>query len=79
MPGLMDMLADPESGRLTGTHAEFDEATARRWYASRGEQDDRLDLAIVERATGEYAGEVVLNELDRDNRTCGFRIGLRPG
>ena len=79
VPGLMDLLADPESGRLTGTHAEFDEATARRWYASRGEQDDRLDLAIVERATGEYAGEVVLNELDRANRTCGFRIGLRPG
>ena len=79
VPGLMDLLADQESGRLTGTHAEFDEATARRWYASRREQDDRLDLAIVERATGEYAGEVVLNELDRHNRTCGFRIGLRPG
>jgi RimJ/RimL family protein N-acetyltransferase len=79
VPGLLDLLADTESGRLTGTHAEFDEATARRWYASRGDQDDRLDLAIVERATGEYAGEVVLNDLDRDNRSCGFRIGLRPG
>jgi RimJ/RimL family protein N-acetyltransferase len=77
-PGLMDMLADPDSGRLTGTHAEFDEATARRWYATRGEQNDRIDLAIVERATGQYAGEVVLNELDRDNRSIGFRIGLRP-
>src|SRR5688572_7905767 len=79
VPGLMDRLADKESGRLTGTHAEFDEATARRWYTTRGEQTDRLDLAIVERATGEYAGEVVLNDLDRDNRSCGFRIGLRPG
>src|SRR5215218_8276710 len=78
-PGLMDMLADRDASRLTGTHAEFDEETARRWYASRGEQDDRLDLAIVERATGQYAGEVVLNELDRDNRSIGFRIGLRPG
>ena len=75
--GLMDLLADPEGNRLTGTHAEFDEATARRWYASRGDQDDRLDLAIVERATGEYAGEVVLNDLDPANRSCGFRIGLR--
>jgi RimJ/RimL family protein N-acetyltransferase len=79
VPGLMDLLSDPESGRLTGTHAEFDEATARRWYATRGEQTDRLDLAIVELETGEYAGEVVLNDLDRDNRSCGFRIGLRPG
>ena len=73
----MDMLADPDSNRLTGTHAEFTAEQARRWYGSRGEQDDRLDLAIVERATGEYAGEVVLNDLDRDNRSIGFRIGLR--
>jgi RimJ/RimL family protein N-acetyltransferase len=79
VPGLLDLLVDPESGRLTGTHATFDEATARQWYASRGEQDDRLDLAVVERTTGLYAGEVVLNDLDRDNRSCGFRIGLRPG
>jgi RimJ/RimL family protein N-acetyltransferase len=75
--GLMDLLADPEGNRLTGTHAEFTEEQARRWYATRREQDDRLDLAIVERATGEYAGEAVLNDFDRDNRSIGFRIGLR--
>ena len=75
----MDMLADADSNRLTGTHAEFTEEQARSWYGSRGEQDDRLDLAIVERASGEYAGEVVLNDLDRDNRSIGFRIGLRSG
>ena len=78
VPGLMDLLADPEGNRLTGTHAEFTEEQAGRWYATRGEQDDRLDLAVVDKAMGEYAGEVVLNELDRDNRACGFRIGLRP-
>jgi len=33
---------------------------------------------VVERATGEYAGEVVLNELNRENRSCNVRIGLRP-
>ena len=77
VPGLMDLLADPEGNRLTGTHAEFTEEQARRWYATRGAQPDRLDLAIVERSSGEYAGEVVLNDLDRDNRSVGFRIGLR--
>ena len=76
-PGLMDMLADPDSNRLTGTHAEFTAEQARSWYGSRGDKDDRLDLAIVERATSEYAGEVVLNDLDRENRSIGFRIGLR--
>jgi RimJ/RimL family protein N-acetyltransferase len=79
VPGLLDMLADTEGNRLTGTHAEFDEETARRWYATRGEQDDRVDLAIVERASGEYAGEVVLNDLDAGNHSIGFRIALRAG
>jgi RimJ/RimL family protein N-acetyltransferase len=79
VPGLLDMLTDPEGNRLTGTHAQFDEATARRWYATRGEQDDRLDLAIVEQATGEYAGEVVLNDRDAGNQAIGFRIALRAG
>jgi RimJ/RimL family protein N-acetyltransferase len=79
VPGLLDMLADPEGIRLTGTHAEFDEETARRWYATRGEHDDRLDLAIVERSSGEYAGEVVLNDLDAGNQAIGFRIALRAG
>jgi RimJ/RimL family protein N-acetyltransferase len=35
-----------------------------------------IDLAIIERATGDHAGEVVLNELDVDNQSCGFRIAL---
>ena len=37
-----------------------------------------LAEAIGQPATGEYAGEVVLNDLDPANRSCGFRIGLRP-
>lgn len=47
-----------------------------RWYASRADHDDRLDLAIIERATGETVGEVVLNDLNVHNRSCGFRIAL---
>ena len=65
--------------RLTGTRGlDLTLDAAQRWYGSRAEQEDHLDLAVVERATGDYAGEVVLNDLDRDNRSCGFRIGLRP-
>ncbi|MDQ1644055.1 MAG: hypothetical protein QOJ50_239 [Cryptosporangiaceae bacterium] len=29
------------------------------------------------RLTGEYAGEIVLNKLDRPNRSCALRIALR--
>lgn len=79
VPGFLEMLADEESGRLTGSHGSIEPDAARTWYATRGAQPDRLDLAIVERASGEYAGEVVLNDLDHDNRSCGFRIALRPG
>jgi RimJ/RimL family protein N-acetyltransferase len=78
VPGLMDLVADEEGNRLTGTRdLDLSEEAARSWYASRGEQEDRLDLAVVEMASAEYAGEVVLNELDPANRACGFRIGLR--
>jgi RimJ/RimL family protein N-acetyltransferase len=79
VPGLRELVEDPDTRRLTGTHAVFDEARLRRWYGSRGDHHDRLDLAVVEQATGEYAGEVVLNGLDPDNLSCSFRIGLRPG
>lgn len=78
-PGLLDLISDDEGNRLTGTRGlELTIESAQRWYATRGGEDDRLDLAVEDRQTGEYAGEVVLNELDRNNRSCNFRIALRP-
>jgi RimJ/RimL family protein N-acetyltransferase len=75
--GLRALVDDPEVGRLTGSHrSTFSDDDLRRWYGSRAEHDDRLDLAVVERSSGEYVGEVVLNDLDPDNRSCGFRIAL---
>ena len=47
-----------------------------RWYATRGDFNDRRDLAIVDRSSGEYAGEVMLNDLVPENRSCHFRILL---
>ena len=61
------LAADPETIRLTGTHSSaefFTLESLENWYATRAEHDDRLDLSIIERATGEWAGEVVLNELE---------------
>ena len=77
VPGLIEMLKDPEAMRLTASrHIVADPEAAADWYTTRAEHDDRIDLAVIERASGEYVGEVVLNELDRDNRSCGFRICL---
>jgi hypothetical protein len=39
----------------------LDHAT-RHWYETRAEQTNRLDLAIIERASDQCVGEAVLNE-----------------
>jgi RimJ/RimL family protein N-acetyltransferase len=87
MPALREMLQDPEVLMLTGAAhgpAEIpvwdDEAEERirAWYSSRNEQPDRIDLAVTERATGQCVGEVVLNDLDAGNVSCGFRVALGP-
>lgn len=71
-----EMLNDAEGRRLTGTHATFTREAADRWYRSRGESIERLDLAIATRDDDRMVGEAVLNDLDVDNRSCGFRISL---
>ena len=78
-PGLVELLHDPEVRRLTGTPGRPRPGALRRaeeWYGSAAAADDRLDLAIVERAGGTYVGEVALSELDGPNRSCSFRIAL---
>jgi RimJ/RimL family protein N-acetyltransferase len=76
---LSGILDDPEVRRYTGSdHLSFDEATLMRVFTERAPRTDRLDLAVVDRATGEFVGEVVLNEWDRHNRSCGFRTLLGP-
>lgn len=80
VPALQPIFRDPDIARLTGSHAGVpDDARLHAWYATRRHQDDRLDLAIVERATGAVVGEAVLNEWDPDNESCSFRIALVPG
>jgi RimJ/RimL family protein N-acetyltransferase len=81
------VLADPEVLRLTGSvhsTAEIEAAVpvlderTRTWYATREAQPDRLDLAVVDRATDRCVGEVVLNDWRPEDQTCGFRILLGP-
>lgn len=72
-------LGDPESRSLTGTHRDFTYEQIVRWCASRAEQDDRVDLAIEDRDTGEFLGELALLDADLPNESIGFRIALVPG
>jgi RimJ/RimL family protein N-acetyltransferase len=70
------MVQDPEGTRLTGTHARFTRGQIERWYRTRGQTTDRLDLAVARREDDAFVGEGVLHEVDVDNRSCGLRISL---
>lgn len=77
MDAIWEMTNDSEGNDLTATTETFEYDTIAQWYRTRNDHFDRIDLAIVERATGELAGEVVLNEYDVAAKTCSFRIALR--
>ncbi|WP_432949304.1 GNAT family N-acetyltransferase [Kribbella sp. CA-253562] len=77
-PMMKAAIADPEVTKLTGSRGEISDEKALEWLRTRKDQPDRLDLAIVDKATGESVGEAVLNEYDPDNRSCNFRILIGP-
>lgn len=88
LPVMAEILADPDVIRLTGSAhgtAEIEAAATptvddklRDWYLSRADQSDRLDLAVVDKATDMCVGEVVLNDVDADNLSCNFRTLIGP-
>jgi RimJ/RimL family protein N-acetyltransferase len=57
-----------------GTH-ELDDV-GLQWYRSRNATTDRLDLAVIDLASGQCVGESVLNEYSAENQSCNFRIWL---
>ena len=86
-PALRAMLQDAEAMRLTGgSHGPGDlpawdaaaQARFREWYETRNLEQGRLDLAVVDRASARCVGEVVLNDWNEANRSCGFRTLLGP-
>jgi RimJ/RimL family protein N-acetyltransferase len=66
---------DPEVRRLGGTGPNPPDEV-REWYRGLEGRTGRLDLAIIERATGECVGIVALDQLDSDALSCNFRIML---
>ncbi len=71
---------DDEVARLTGSVHSSNENPAgmpmdrlREIYGAWAVADDRLVLAVIDNASGEFVGEVVLNDWDEDNHSCGFR------
>ena len=76
-PALADTLRLSEPVASTATTETFTFDQIADWYSSRPHQPHRLDLAIIENATGQFAGEVVLTESDAGPAQASFRISLR--
>lgn len=77
--------ADEEIARLTEAVHFSTEKPARMpierlrsIYGSWAVAEDRLVLAVIDKATDNLVGEVVLNEWDEDNHSCSFRTFLGP-
>lgn len=73
----LEMLADPEVGRWTGPAPKYTVESIRDWLSSRRTKTDRMDWAIFDNATGEFAGEIVLNEYVDAKHSMNIRIALR--
>lgn len=69
-------LDDAETMRLTGTRRRYTLEQVRAHCASLEARADRVDLAIVGPDDGRWLGEVVLMDIDPENRSAGFRIAL---
>lgn len=74
---------DRDVAVLTGSVHSFDENAdthsleeLREVYGAWAVAEDRLVLAVLDNASGELVGEVVLNDWDEGNRSCGFRTLL---
>jgi len=70
------LIADPISRHWTVTTSTFSDEQLLTWLKSRPGQSERLDWAILNSETGEFLGEIVLNELDVQAMTMNLRIAL---
>ncbi|TSI08290.1 GNAT family N-acetyltransferase [Lysinibacillus sp. BW-2-10] len=77
-PYLEECLKDPEVLKFTGASQSFNQEEIIKWYTTRNEQIDRLDLAIIDKSTNTLIGEVVINLYDNKNQSMNFRILIGP-
>ncbi|MCA9837502.1 MAG: GNAT family N-acetyltransferase [Trueperaceae bacterium] len=69
-------LSDKEAMQLTGTKQSFSLEQVQAFCARVPTEEDRYDFAITLPGENRYRGEVVLNDIDWDNRSSNFRIAI---
>ncbi len=67
---------NPVMRRLTGTQATFTEEQLHHYLASFATSDSRVGFIIAQPETLAPLGEVVLTNIDPDNRSANIRISL---
>ncbi|TDL74973.1 GNAT family N-acetyltransferase [Peribacillus frigoritolerans] len=77
-PYLEECLKDPVVLKYTGSSDEYDREEVFKWYRSRNEQIERLDLAIIDQAQDVLVGEAVVNLYDEKQQSMNFRILIGP-
>ncbi|MFT4413299.1 GNAT family N-acetyltransferase [Fredinandcohnia humi] len=78
LPYIEECLKDPEVIKLTGSTSDFDRESVIHWYNTRNDQEDRLDLAIVDKSLNILVGEAVVNLYHEENQSMNFRILIGP-
>lgn len=83
---MFEILEEFELRKLTGSASSDEEANTPsdqeekektlKWYSTRNEQSDRLDLAVVHKKNGQIIGEVVFNEYEEEAGNVNFRVLL---
>jgi RimJ/RimL family protein N-acetyltransferase len=73
---ILDSTSEPVGRWLTGTHATFTLEQIQRYIASALKADDRAGFIILDAQTRERVGEIVLMQIDPDNRSATLRIAL---
>ncbi len=73
----IEMISDPEVAFWTASSETFTEEQLLNWLKSRPGAPERLDWGIFDVTSGEFAGEVVLNEYKPDEDSLNLRIALR--
>lgn len=76
--GMFSALSDEESMRLTGTQDTFTFEQVAAFCKKVSESNDRADYAITlkDDPKSKYIGEVVLSDIDEENRSASFRIAM---
>ena len=75
---MIECLKDYEVLKFTGSVDDFDRDSLEKWYSTRNEQGNRLDLAIVDKEKDVVVGEAVINEYDEEKHTMNYRILIGP-